>query len=74
MPKTKKAPAAELEPKPKPQTIIPRTRWVVIRRDWRTGESRHIATFTSPSYAQIFKRALGDMSDVNFQIREVIKK
>ena len=72
MPKTKKAPEATGAAQ-RPTTIIPRRRWVVIRRDWRTGHKEHIATFTSPSYAQIFKRALGDMSDVNFQIQEVIK-
>lgn len=58
------------------QTIkpsLPRRRWVVIRRDWRTGEKAHIATFASPSYAGIFRRALGEMSDVEFQIQEVIK-
>lgn len=58
------------------QTIkpsLPRRRWVVIRRDWRTKQAVPVATFTSPSYAGIFKRAMGEMSDVDFQIKEVIR-
>lgn len=68
----KKAPEAT-GAKQRPNTSLPRRRWVVIRRDWRTGEKAHIATFASPSYAGIFRRALGELSDVEFQVKEVIR-
>lgn len=68
----KKAPEAT-GAKQRPETILPRRRWVVIRRDWRTKKAVPVATFTSPSYAGIFQRAMGKMSDVDFQIKEVIR-
>ena len=74
MPKTKKAPDVEaVQISTKTETIIPRRRWAVVRHDWRTGKKERVAIFLSPSYAGIFKRAMGELSDVRFEIKEVIR-
>lgn len=73
---TKKAPAAKQELQaiePKSRTRIPRREWVVIRRCLRTRRQKTIGTFDSPSYAVIFRNALGGINpsaELIFSIQE----
>ena len=70
MPKTK-APAEAGATEQKPR--IPTREWVVYRRCLRSRREAPIARFTAPSYAKVFRNALGGYNpsaDLIFHIKE----